>query len=253
MKNKAYFVTGTDTGVGKTVVSSGLLRAFVNAGFHAAGMKPIASGSLPKGFFAGQQIAIWEDILALDIADRQALALDQRSLYRFELPASPHFAAEAAGIEISPQRLVSAVAVQQKLFDILLIEGAGGIRVPLNYSGYDIRDFIFDLACPVILVVGLRLGCINHALMTIESLAKRNIPVAAWVANAGVDRDYKLVSQTVTTLEQLSGLSCAAVLPDFAFDNDFNPCGFKEYCEALELRVSVASNALQSMVASLVG
>jgi dethiobiotin synthetase len=242
--NKTFFITGTDTGIGKTVVCAGLLRALLDQGSRAAGMKPVVSGSLPANHLIGQTSPFWEDVLALDVADRHALNIDERSVYRLNMAASPHFAASEEGIEIVPQHLISAVINPQLRFDTLLIEGVGGVRVPLAPCGFDVRDYICALGSPVVLVVGLRLGCINHALLTLESLVEKNISIVAWVANAGIDDEYTSVANTVHTLEDRMGIPCSAVLPRFIEHQSLPSTSLEECCSRIEAVVSLSSKQL---------
>jgi len=259
MATPTFFVTGTDTGVGKTLVTAGLLRALLNSKTPAAGMKPIASGSLPLGFHEGQREELWEDILTLDIADRHALSLTERSLYRFSQPLAPHFAALQNGVTISPEQLINHIGLQQQRSKILVVEGVGGLRVPLNHAGYDLRELISDLSVPVVLVVGLRLGCLNHALLTVEALRSKNIEISAWVANAGIDPHYANAPETIRSLEVLTGLPCAATLLPIGAAKDDDQLrlvpnaklNFNDYLEAIEYRVASAAKMMSPLALKL--
>jgi dethiobiotin synthetase len=255
--NKAFFVLGTDTSIGKTLVSGGLARSFLDLGFQSAAMKPVASGVVPVGHYEGQIEAFWEDIVFLDRADRHALRFEERSVYRFRLAASPHFAATAEGVEISLAHLEDRVRERMSACELLIIEGVGGVRVPLNSLGDDLRDFVSAMSLPVLLVVGLRLGCINHALLTMESLKAKNISVCAWVANAGIDPHYVPIEGTVHTLENLMGVSCSAIIPPLfpRAGGVFYPTApnqtFGSYCTENEEKITSMSLLLRGLAKDL--
>lgn len=175
---KAFFVTGTDTEVGKTLVSSALLTAANRLGKSTVGMKPVAAGCESVD---GQ----WqnEDALALMAAASHKLPYEQVNPVALPAAIAPHLAAAEAGRRLSLDRLVGfSQAVMMARADLTVIEGAGGWRVPLNeremLSGLALR-----LQLPVILVVGVRLGCINHAILTVEAICRDGLPLAGWVAN----------------------------------------------------------------------
>lgn len=171
------FVTGTDTEIGKTLVSSALLHALVGQGVRACGMKPVAAG------------AAWRDgVLHNDDADQLVAAGNVvlpsavTTPYMFEEPAAPHIAAARAGVSMKGTAILSAYRHIVAAADAVVVEGVGGFCVPLD-DGFDTADLARQLALPVVLVVGLRLGCINHALLTVEAIAARGLTLAGWVAN----------------------------------------------------------------------
>lgn len=175
---KAFFVTGTDTEVGKTLVSSALLTAANRLGKSTVGMKPVAAGCESVD---GQ----WqnEDALALMAVASHKLPYEQVNPVALPAAIAPHLAAAEAGRRLSLDRLVGfSQAVMMARADLTVFEGAGGWRVPLNeremLSGLALR-----LQLPVILVVGVRLGCINHAILTVEAICRDGLPLAGWVAN----------------------------------------------------------------------
>lgn len=171
------FVTGTDTGVGKTLVSAGLLHALAPHHHRVVGMKPVAAGVVPWG-------EDWasEDAIALRAASTVAVptALDNPVL--LPDPLSPHIAAARAGVQIDIAAIVRSYQALAALADAVVVEGAGGFHVPLSdtETGADLAQ---ALALPVVLVVGLRLGCLNHALLTAEAIRARGLTLAGWVAN----------------------------------------------------------------------
>ncbi|CAG9298316.1 dethiobiotin synthase [Celerinatantimonas diazotrophica] len=171
------FVTGTDTEVGKTVVSCTLLAALNNHGCLADGFKPVASG-------ATYQDGMWtnEDGLALQKYSGRSLPYDWVNPNTYEPAIAPHIAAVQAGSPIETARLDQQLARLREGAELVLIEGAGGWQVPLNEHAR-FCDWVSGHSWPVIVVVGIRLGCINHALLTIESIAHRGCEVVGWVAN----------------------------------------------------------------------
>ena len=171
------FVTGTDTGVGKTLVSAGLLHALAPHHHRVVGMKPVAAGVVPWG-------EDWasEDAIALRAASTVAVpaALDNPVL--LPDPLSPHIAAARAGVQIDIAAIVRSYQALAALADAVVVEGAGGFHVPLSDTATG-ADLAQALALPVVLVVGLRLGCLNHALLTAEAIRARGLTLAGWVAN----------------------------------------------------------------------
>jgi len=174
----AYFVAGTDTDVGKTLVSCALLGAAAAAGYSTLGMKPVAAGAS-----ATQQGLRNDDAMQLHEVSTLKLAYEQINPVCLPEPASPHIAAALAGRKITVERLSGFCrGVLAQRADLTLIEGAGGWRVPLNDREY-LSDLAKALKLPVLLVVGMRLGCLNHALLTAEALARDGLTLAGWIAN----------------------------------------------------------------------
>ncbi len=174
------FVTGTDTEIGKTFISSALLAGLVAAGHTALGMKPVAAG-------AEWQDGAWrnDDVERLRAAGSplgRTLPLSATCPYLMREPASPHLAAALEGTTIALQPLLDGYAALTRQADTVVVEGVGGFRVPFA-PGLDSADLAVALGLPVILVVGLRLGCINHALLTAEAIAARGLTLAGWVVN----------------------------------------------------------------------
>ncbi len=175
---RKIFVTATDTGAGKTFITSGLIRLLLDQGVSASAIKPVASGTGPS--------CINEDVDAL--LQAQCIAdPEQINLYTFSQPDSPHIAAAAEGRRIEPDKLVSWCDEQAEKVDICLIEGVGGLMVPLD-ERYLVSDWVAEMKdCEVMLVVGARLGCINHALLTLEQLGRLNMPPGQIVINTSGD------------------------------------------------------------------
>jgi dethiobiotin synthetase len=171
------FVTGTDTGVGKTHVSCALLRAARARGLRACGYKPVASGCTRDADGALRN----DDALALQAAAGTAEAYGRINPYAFEPPLAPHIAARAQGRPISLPHLDEVHADLASRYELLIVEGAGGWQVPLD-DAHTFADWVVAHGWPVLLVVGMRLGCINHALLSAEAIARRG-RLFAWVAN----------------------------------------------------------------------
>ena len=171
------FVTGTDTEIGKTLISGALLHAMGAAGVRAAGMKPVAAGAEER-----EGVLRNEDVDFLYEAAPLKLPRELTTPYLFRTPAAPHIAAALECQPIEPRRIVAAYEQVRAQAEAVVVEGVGGWRVPLTNS-YDTSDLARQLGLPVILVVGLRLGCINHALLTAEAIAARGLKLAGWVAN----------------------------------------------------------------------
>ena len=173
-----FFITGTDTGVGKTLVSAALVRTFAQQGWRSAGLKPVAAGCEMQ---AGQLLS--DDVAQLRDASNDALPLEVVNPYAFEPPLAPHIAAEMAGTHINMQIILQSFKKAAEAADILIVEGVGGFHVPLS-ADKDTADLAQILDLPVILVVGLRLGCLSHALLTVEAIAARGLRLCGWVANS---------------------------------------------------------------------
>jgi dethiobiotin synthetase len=193
---KAYFVAGTDTGVGKTLVSAALVHALAATGLRVAGMKPVASGAQWQGGADGD----WhnEDVDALLAVNNVALPARSINPYLFQEPTAPHIAAAKENQRIVPETIVDAFRAVSTQAECVIVEGVGGFLVPLNEE-IDTGDLACLLAVPVILVVGMRLGCINHALLTLEAIKARGLRLAGWVANI-IDPDMLNLDHNISSL-----------------------------------------------------
>ncbi len=172
------FVTGTDTGVGKTLVAAALLHALAARGLRVVGMKPVAAGCEQRD---GETVN--EDVLALAAASNVQAPRDWINPYRFAEPIAPHLAAASAGVSMDLDHLVRCYDALAAHADRVVVEGAGGFLVPLD-EGRTLADLAVRLGLPVVLVVGMRLGCLNHALLTREAIRARGLTLAGWVANS---------------------------------------------------------------------
>ncbi|GFM78805.1 ATP-dependent dethiobiotin synthetase BioD [Pseudomonas cichorii] len=194
----AYFITGTDTDAGKTTVAAGLLHAARLAGLSTAAGKPVASGSVitPQGLRNA-------DALALLAECSLELGYDDVNPYTFEPAIAPHLAAREAGVSLTVNALLQPMRrLLERNADFTLIEGAGGWRVPLADQS-NLSDLAMGLRLPVILVVGVRLGCINHALLTAEAIAQDGLQLAGWVANIIEPKTSRLEENLATLSERL--------------------------------------------------
>lgn len=188
------FVTGTDTGVGKTLVAAALLRGFRQRGLRVAGMKPVASGCerTPAGLRN-------EDALALQAQSSAHWPYATVNPFAYEPPIAPHVAAAEAGVPIDFDTIAACYRQLDADSDLVVVEGAGGWLVPLA-GERTIADLAASLGLDVVLVVGLRLGCLNHAFLSAEAIAARGLTLAGWVANT-VDPGYERLEANLATLD----------------------------------------------------
>ena len=202
---RGFFVTGTDTGIGKTRVSAGLLQALSKAGLKTAAMKPVASGAelTPEGLRN-------EDALALQQAASLKRDYALVNPYCFAPPVAPHLAAREAGVEIELETLRAAYHGLCRGADAVVVEGVGGWQVPLA-PGLELPDLAREFELPVLLVVGMRLGCLNHALLTARAIRADGLELAGWVANA-VDPDFQRPEANLATLDAELGAPLLARL-----------------------------------------
>ncbi len=233
-----FFVTGTDTNVGKTLISCALLHGFAAQGKLVVGMKPVAAGGslrsngVPTG---GDDLAQPlagckspaklllagaagcnaddqnEDALQLRAAGNVAVSYGLINPYCFLPAIAPHIAAQHAGVEIRFSRITESYQKLAAQADVVIVEGVGGLCVPLN-AQQDSADLVLELGLPVILVVGMRLGCLNHALLTVGAIAARGLTLAGWVANV-VEADMASVEENVAALQQRIAAPLLGIVP----------------------------------------
>jgi len=171
------FVTGTDTGVGKTEIACGLLRAYAKQGMRVVGMKPVAAGVVRR-----EGLARNGDVEALQFASTARVARRLSNPYSFKAPIAPHIAARDANVAIRLQDIMRSYRELDARADVVIVEGVGGFKVPLGPQ-FDTADLAARLRLPLVLVVGMRLGCLSHALLTVEAIAARDLELVGWVAN----------------------------------------------------------------------
>jgi dethiobiotin synthetase len=194
MSGRGFFVTGTGTGVGKTLAACALLQAFARRGRRVVGMKPVAAG-------AHEENGVWinDDVEQLIAAGNVAAPRDAVNPYCFAPAIAPHIAAGHVKAVISIEVVQDCYQRLCALADVVVVEGAGGFCVPLNDRATS-ADLARQLALPVVLVVGMRLGCLNHALLTAEAIRARGLTLAGWVANH-IDSAMAHADANVATLE----------------------------------------------------
>jgi len=201
-----YFVTGTDTGVGKTSVCLELIRLLQAQGHVVTGMKPVASGCQRKS--SG---LVNEDALRLQAQASFTVPYAQVNPYAFEPAIAPHIAAAAEGVNINLDLIETALAALAKEADRVVVEGVGGWAVPVN-AAQTMADVAVALGMPVIMVVGIRLGCINHALLTEQAITTCGLRFSGWIANR-VDPTCQVQDETVAALQQRLTAPCLGDLP----------------------------------------
>lgn len=199
----SYFVTGTDTGVGKTLVSCALLHAFAAQGKRVAGFKPVAAGCDDDHHN--------EDAKRLRAASTVQATYGQINPYCFYRPIAPHLAARHAGVRIEFARIIASYRELAGQADEVIAEGAGGFCVPLNEK-QDSADLTRQLELPVILVVGMRLGCLNHALLTVRAIADYQLECAGWVANV-LDADMPALQENIEALRERIAAPLLGIIP----------------------------------------
>lgn len=206
MTRRHWFVTGTDTGIGKTLVSSAMLHLLAGSGLRAVGMKPVAAG-------LDHIDGTWrnDDVERLGAAGNVDAPLALRCPYLLRAPMSPHLAAKEEGVRIALQPMRSAYAELAARADAVVVEGVGGFCVPFG-DDLDSADLAVALGLPVVLVVGLRLGCLNHALLTAEAVRARGLVLAGWVASV-VDPAMRAPQANLQTLRARLGAPLLGVVP----------------------------------------
>lgn len=211
-KQKRIFITGTDTDVGKTLVTSCLIENLQQANHTVTAIKPVAAGC---DWLDGQLKN--SDALMLQQSMHQSISYDQVNPIALELPIAPHIAAAKENLSLSVRFLQQQCDLFQYKSDILLIEGAGGWLVPLNDSE-TLADFVIAESLDVVLVVGMKLGCINHAMLTIQTIKSSGLNLVAWVANI-IDPDMLMIDENIETIKQRIEAPLIATIPYIESDN----------------------------------
>ncbi len=218
---KSYFVTGTDTGVGKTLITSALLHILAHQGKKVVGMKPIAAGCEPAQ--AGMRCG---DVEMLQAHSNVAAPLNLVNPYSFLPPVAPHIAAAHANVEIDLALIVSRYQALKEMAEVVMVEGVGGFVVPLTVSETT-ADLAVMLNLPVILVVGMRLGCINHALLTVQAIRQAGLELVVWVANQ-VEPDMQFVDENIRAIETRIGAPLIGVCP---YQDQVSPLAASKYLD----------------------
>lgn len=206
---RGCFITGTDTEIGKTTVAAAIVSLLGKTGLRVAGLKPVAAG---MSVIDGERIN--EDVHALRAASNVPLGIDEIAPFQFEAACAPHVAAALEGRSIDRGRILAAIEATAARCDRVVVEGVGGFRVPFDAAGdWDSADLARDLGLPVLLVVGLRLGAINHALLTAEAVRARGLRLCGWIANT-VDPAMLQASATIDALTAgLGNAPCLGLVP----------------------------------------
>ncbi|WP_045728480.1 dethiobiotin synthase [Xanthomonas sp. GPE 39] len=206
MRFPAFYVTGTDTGIGKTIASTALLHALRARGQRAVGMKPVASGCEPHADG-------WrnEDALALQAASVPCPTYHDLNPYALPLPLAPELAAADAGVQLSLQPITEAFARLRALADVVVVEGVGGWAAPLSAT-LDQADLARALGLPVVLVVGLRLGCLNHARLSAAAIAADGLQCIGWIGNE-IDPAMERIDDNMAMLRERLPMPCWGRLP----------------------------------------
>lgn len=191
--SKGIFIAGTDTGVGKTLIACALLQGFAARGLRVAGMKPVAAGAVRRR-------GIWhnDDVAQLRTAANVDAPQAVVNPYCFAPPVAPHIAAQEAGMTMRMAVIAKSYAQLARSADLVVVEGVGGLLVPLGRT-FSAADIPARLGLPVVLVVGLRLGCLNHALLTVAALQARGLYLAGWIANR-IDPAMARTAENLQTL-----------------------------------------------------
>ena len=207
---RGLFVTGTDTGVGKTTITLGVMRALQARGQAVTAMKPVASGCVrtPSGLIS-------DDARRLQACSSVDVCYDRVNPYAFEPPIAPHIAADAVGVRIDIDVIERALRCLATDADQVLVEGVGGWLVPINRR-QTMADVALALGLPVIMVVGVTLGCINHALLTAGAVQSAGLRLAGWIANR-IDPECQKPDAVVTAL---AGWLAAPLLADIPYQSD---------------------------------
>ena len=214
---KSYFLTGTDTDVGKTFIACALLHAWRAQGLRAVGYKPVAAGAEPDN----NGVLRNDDAILLQAASASGFTLSDINPVCLPEAIAPHIAAAHAGVQIDINDLFMRFALLREKTDRVVIEGAGGFVVPLD-DHTDMSQLARRCAAPVILVVGLRLGCLNHALLTAQAIAAAGLPLAGWIGNV-IDPDMPCIDENITCLRQRLVAPCLGIVPRLASAEDAVP------------------------------
>lgn len=207
----SFFITGTDTNIGKTAITCSLIAKCIEEGFRAGGMKPVAAGChIENGYM------ISDDVKKIIEVSNVDLNIKEINPYSFELPIAPHISFQSNEIDI--HLIKKYLRSFENKMDYLFIEGVGGYAVPLT-ENFTTADLVENLDIPVILVVGMKLGCINHALLTVESILNKKQKLCGWVAN-WIDGDMQAYEENFSFLKEKIKAPCLGEVPYF---KDFDP------------------------------
>ena len=204
--SQAYFITGTDTEIGKTHATCALLATAAHQGLRSVALKPVAAGTDATGRN--------DDVVRLMAASNVSLPERTVNPWLLTEPLSPHIAARHAGVEITAATIIETFHLADERTDLILVEGVGGLYVPLSDTLTQ-PELIRQLDIPVILVVGLRLGCLNHALLTAAAIEQEGLQFAGWIGNK-IDPAFQASGENIQTLNERLKAPCLGILPNDA-------------------------------------
>jgi len=231
---RGIVITGTDTGVGKTVVGCGLAAALTAQQKRIGVLKPAETGCVLRD---GALYA--EDAARLAAFARSPLSLDQVCPYRFAPPVAPSVAAELAGVVIDPQRIATVFEQTAACHDFTIVEGAGGLLVPLN-GRYTFADLARDLCLPLLVVVGSKLGALNHTLLTLHCAQTRLLPLVGYILNHPAPPSDVAIQTNARTLAHLTDVPCLGALPFLSLSGDIER-DRTLFCEVFPRAVDLAA------------
>ena len=202
-----FFIAGTDTEIGKTLVAGALILKLGKLGHRVAGFKPVVAGTYRNA--RGELVN--EDLQTLQLASNHAFDQIPICPYILDIPAAPHLVAKKQGLSLELESIMGAYELLQKSAEQIVVEGVGGFLVPINQT-QNMGDVAKAINLPIILVVGMRLGCINHALLTIESMNNRKLTVAGWIANT-LDETMPFLAENIESLQQRIAAPFCGLIP----------------------------------------
>ncbi len=212
----SLFITGTDTGIGKTLVGCGIATALTAQGKRVGVLKPAETGCYRR-----DGVLYPDDAMRLAGYAQSKLSIETVCPYRFSPPVAPSVAAEQAGVTIQPERIVEAFQTIAGQHEVTLVEGAGGLLVPL-VGRYSFADLARDLGIPIIVVVGSKLGALNHTLLTLHCIETRGLPLAGYILNHPTQTADDAIKTNVATLAGLTDTPCRGIIPHLTLSGDID-------------------------------
>lgn len=212
----SLFITGTDTGIGKTLVGCGIAAALTAQGKRVGILKPAETGCDRR-----DEVLYPDDAMRLAGYARSSLSLETVCPYRFSPPVAPSVAAEQAGVTIRPERIIEVFQTIANQHEVTLVEGAGGLLVPL-VGRYSFADLARDLGIPILVVVGSKLGALNHTLLTLHCIETRSLPLAGYILNHPTQTADDAIRTNAATLAGLTKVPCRGIIPHLTLSEDID-------------------------------